>query len=107
MVGSAIAPSVPKHARQDHSAIVLPNELRRDVGRGVEVPVAWRVEGEIGVGFPTLALSIGIDTAEVPESPSRQVRSPGDVAGVHLEKIDLVQRVRVPCSTEDGEEHQQ
>lgn len=84
-----------------------PNESRRDVDMGIKVPVARGIKGVVGVRLPTFIVSLAVHCAQIPVCPSGQGWCARDVARGSFKPVNPVQRVRVPCSSEKSEEHQQ
>lgn len=74
---------------------------------GIKVPVAWGIKGVVRVRLSALIVAGAVHCTEIPICPSGQVGCAGDIACGSFKPINPVQRVRVPCSSEKSEEHQQ
>lgn len=76
----------------------------RHIFSGIEVAVAWRVEGEVHMRVATVIFPIG-DPAQIPKGPSRQGWGTGDVARVGFEEVHDVQRVAITSTGEQSQEN--
>lgn len=54
-----------------------------------------------------MALAMAVYAADIPECPSRHSRSSGDIRGVRLKEVDLVQWPVVIRAAKERQEHQQ
>ena len=92
---------------QKKQAISLsPDEFLRDTLRRAERAVARGVEWVRRVVRAAFALPFIIHSAEIPVGPTRERWCTRDPAGICLEEVDLVHRVRVPDASKESEEHQ-
>lgn len=78
----------------------------RNVDGSTEVPVTWRVKGKRRSVPWAIHLAVH-DRTHVPKRPSRQGRSTRDGTGIGFEKVDDVQRIRISCTTQERQKHQQ
>jgi hypothetical protein len=74
---------------------------------GTKVPVAWGIKGVVRPRRSALIVSLAVYCTDIPVGPSGQGRCAGDVACGSFKPVNPVQRVRVPCSCQKSEEHQQ
>lgn len=84
----------------------LPDELVRNIDGSIKVPVTRRVKGERRSVPWAIHLAVD-DRTHIPKRPSRQSRSTRNGTGVGFEKVDDVQRIRISCTTQERQEHQQ
>lgn len=95
-----------EHEPGHQEVVVGTDELVRNIDGSTKVPVTRRVKGERRSVPWAIHLAVD-DRTHVPKRPSRQSRSTRNGTGVGFEKVDDVQRIRISCTTQERQEHQQ
>lgn len=95
-----------EHEPGHQEVVVGTNELVRDVDFSTEVPGTRRVKGERRAVSWAIHLAVH-DRTHIPKRPSRQNRSTRDGTGIGLQEVYDVQRIRISCTTQERQKHQQ